>query len=155
VVDAPANGAADDGSSDASRVNGRGSEADAGRLVEEEALQRLTALDQRMAEMEVWFNGVKSEAERERKMREQLATRLSLTQERLDRSVTEVTGLRSENAELRNRLDELKVAQEEAKSIRARGGNGAPPALLASATLSGMRRHSNGDSNPLGIKMHI
>ena len=51
VADAPANGAADDGSSDASRVNGRGSEADAGRLVEEEALQRLTALVERMAEM--------------------------------------------------------------------------------------------------------
>lgn len=101
-------------------------------LQEHEALGRIHALVERMQEMEHWFAGVKSEAEHERKMREMTLSRLVLMQERVERSNSEVASLRAQNAELRLRLEELTVAQEEAQEMRAAGVS-LKPTLLATS----------------------
>jgi len=132
-------------------AHANGEEA-AERLEEGEALQRVAALVQRMAEMEEWFRGVKAEAERERKMREQAVTRLGLMQERVDRATNELTELRRENVDLRVRLEELSVAQEEIKDLGASGSS--RPALVGQATLrSSFDKSLTGSiANNLGLK---
>lgn len=106
---------------------------------EAEAMQRLEALSERMAEMTSWFEGVKAEAERERRMREQAGARLLLMAERCDRAYKAIDELKTENKELRLRLEELSVAQEEAKVLK---GNGVKPALMATS-LSTIRERAD------------
>lgn len=90
-------------------------------------------------------------------MREQVTQRLGLMQERLDRSTSEVAALRKENTELRLRLDELNVAQEEAKDFRSRsmnhvGGHSPQPQLVATS-LSSIRAENRPEKPPLGLAM--
>lgn len=117
--------------------------ADAEALQEQEALQRIEALVERMREMETWFEGVKAEAERERRMREQAVQRLALLNERLDRSNAEMSDLRAENASLRERLEDLSVAQEEAREI-----GGSQPTFL-STSMSSIRAGADAVRGPI------
>lgn len=66
-------------------------------------------------------------------------------QQRVDRATTELGELRKENVDLRLRLEELNVAQEEIKDL---GVSGNKPALVGTATMSSMR--SSFDRGPIG-----
>ena len=85
-------------------------EADPIRLREGEAMQRVTSLVARLAEMEEWFSGVKAEAERERRMREQSVQRLGIMQERVELLHGQVRDLQKENRALRRRVADLSTA---------------------------------------------
>ena len=98
-----------------------GADCSAERLEEAEALRRIGALVERMAEMESWFAGVQAEAERERRMREQATARLALMAERVDKASAELAALRDENAALRSRLENVHAAQEELAQLQAAG----------------------------------
>ena len=80
------------------------------RLREDEAMQRIAALVERLGEMEEWFRGVKAEAERERRMREQSAARLSIMQERVELLHSQLVETQRENKQLRERVADLCTA---------------------------------------------
>lgn len=112
----------------------------AGRLQEREALARITALVDRVREMEEWFAGVKAEAERERRMREQTAARLGLMAERVELLHGQLTATQRENKMLRRRVADLCAAHEEdaPDSDDGRsGGRGYTPSVSGVSTRSG------------------
>ena len=77
--------------------------------------------------------------------------RLLLMGERCDRAHREIGELHAENAELRLRLEELSVAQDEARAFKEGGGVRAPS--LVGSSLSSIREHSAGEPaqrGPLG-----
>ena len=86
--------------------------ASAERLREEEALQRIAGLMDRLREMEEWFAGVKAEAERERRMREQSSARLTLMAERVDLLHSQLVATQKENKMLRQRVADLSEAHD-------------------------------------------
>lgn len=126
---------------------------DAEAFGEAEALQRVAALVERMAEIEGWFTGVKAEAEAERRMREQSNARLELSLERLDRAQAELSALRHENEQLKRRLQGVVHAQ-----IEELGPGGRQSAAVApGGGVASMNASMNEPSGLAGLtgRLHI